>query len=165
MAAQNWLTMPVVGVSPLDMGAYMRWLAATGRVPRARFCTDGEWERSARGADERAYPNSPLRLAPQDANIDATYGRIPGAFGPDEVGRHPESSSPFGVDDMAGNVWEIVERDGASGSFVARGGGWYHAFMSARLTNVEPAEAGLRSHMLGFRVCADLQERPEGRRQ
>ena len=51
--------------------------------------------------------------------MDATYGRMLGAYGPDEVGRHPESRSPFGVDDMAGNAWEIGEKDGASGTFVA----------------------------------------------
>ena len=56
-------------------------------------------------ADARTFPSGPA-LAPDDANIDSTYGREPLAFGPDEVGSHPGSRSPIGADDMAGNVWE-----------------------------------------------------------
>jgi serine/threonine protein kinase/formylglycine-generating enzyme required for sulfatase activity len=161
-ATQDWLKMPVVGISPTDIRAYLGWLAATQRVPGARFCKDSEWERAARGADERVYPSSLLRLPAEDANVDATYGRIPGAYGPDEVGRHPASRSPFGLDDMAGNAWEIVEGDGAPQTFLLRGGGYYHAAMSSRSTNREPIEPETRSHMLGFRVCADWPRRTGG---
>jgi eukaryotic-like serine/threonine-protein kinase len=158
-ATQDWLKMPVVGVSPADIRAYLGWLAATRRAPGARFCSDAEWERAARGADERVYPSSMLRLAADDANVDATYGRIAGAYGPDETGRHPESRSPFDLDDMAGNVWEIVQSDDAPSTFVIRGGSYYARFQDARSTNREPIEIETRSHMLGFRVCADSPPR------
>jgi len=154
-SVQDWLKFPVISVSPLDVRAYVEWLSSTGRVPGARLCRDSEWERAARGADERAYPASLSLLNPQDANIDATYGRIAGAYGPDEVGRHPVSRSPFGIDDMAGNAWEITEDDDRPGSFLIRGGGFYHAGMSARSTNREPIEPETRHHNVGVRVCAD----------
>ena len=160
VAAQDWLKMPVVGVSARDIRGYLTWLAATGKVPGARFCTDAEWERAARGADERLFPNALTRLAAADANVDATYGRVPGGYGPDEVGRHPESRSPFGLDDMAGNVWEIVAKDSAPDAFIATSGGYYHDFKSARSTNKETLEVELRSHVIGFRVCADLPQQP-----
>ena len=154
LAAQDWLKMPVVGVSVRDIAAYVHWLRGTGKVPGARFCTDAEWERAARGADERAYPAS-MVLNGADANVDVTYGRTLGAYGPDEVGRHPLGQSPFGVFDMAGNVWEIVMDEQVPDSFVARGGGYYHDLRSARTTNRQTIETELRNHFIGVRVCAD----------
>jgi serine/threonine protein kinase/formylglycine-generating enzyme required for sulfatase activity len=156
-AQQDWSKLPVVGVSPTDMRAYLGWFASARGVPGARFCTEAEWERAARGADGRAYPNAMTQLLPEDANVDATYGRVPGAYGPDEVGRRPRGRSPFGLDDMAGNVWEVVENDDVPHTYVARGGGYYHDFKSARSTNREVLESELRSPMIGLRVCADVQ--------
>jgi formylglycine-generating enzyme required for sulfatase activity len=95
-------------------------------------------------------------LAVDDANFDLTYGRRPLAFGPDEVGMHEASRSPFGLDDMAGNLLEIT-RAGVDGSqFVARGGGYYYDRRSARVTNREPVERNLRYPTFGFRACADI---------
>ena len=102
---QDWLRFPVTGISFEDAEAYASWLDRTGRVPGARLCTELEWERAARGEDGREFPHGDS-LAPDDANVDLTYGKEPGGFGPDEVGSHPASRSPFGVDDLAGNAWE-----------------------------------------------------------
>jgi formylglycine-generating enzyme required for sulfatase activity len=153
-ASQDWVRMPVVGIAQRDMQAYIDWLSRTGRVPGARFCTDVEWERAARGADGRAYPASQSRLDRDDANFDETYGRIRGSFGPDQVGAHPRSESPFGVADMAGNVWEVVKvGDGPTG-FQLRGGAYYQTSIVARATNSEPVEVDTRTFILGLRVCA-----------
>jgi len=153
-AAQDWLRMPVVGVSQRDMQAYIDWLSNTGRVPGARFCREVEWERAARGADGRSYPGSQTHLGGFAANIDVTYGRVRGSYGPDEVGAHPKSDSPFGITDMAGNVWEVVTATDEASGFLMRGGSYYQAFMSARSTNREPIDVGLRSFLLGLRICA-----------
>src|SRR5262249_50657734 len=104
-ADQDWLRFPVTGISWKDANAYVDWLNRTGRVPGARLCDEHEWERAARGADDRRYPHGD-QLGRDDANYDATYERKTLAFGPDEVGSHPQSVSPFGLSDMAGNVWE-----------------------------------------------------------
>jgi formylglycine-generating enzyme required for sulfatase activity/tRNA A-37 threonylcarbamoyl transferase component Bud32 len=154
-ATQDWLRMPVVGISPLDMRAYVDWLSTRRWVRGARLCSEREWERAARGADARAFPASMATLDSRDANIDETYGRTPGSYGPDEVGRHPQGQSPFGLNDMAGNVWEAVRNEEATTPTVLRGGGYYHGSLSARATNREPAEETMKSPFLGFRVCAD----------
>lgn len=108
-ARQDWLRLPVSGIAPKDAQAYAAWLDRTGRVPRARLCTEREWERASRGADGRPYPHGE-RLAPDDANFDATYGRRDAAFGPDAVGRTPRRRARSG--------WSI--RRATSGRSAAR---------------------------------------------
>src|SRR5207253_1092585 len=111
----------------------------SGRLPGARLCDEHEWERAARGADGRRFPHGD-RLAPDDANYDETYGRHPLAYGPDEVGSHPASESPFGVRDMAGNVYEWVRSVRAPAEAVYRGGAWYFGQNTNRCANREVAE-------------------------
>jgi eukaryotic-like serine/threonine-protein kinase len=152
-AEQDWRRMPVTGVSYDDALAYTAWLDRTARVRGARPCTEHEWERAARGTEDRRFPHGD-QLAPDDANIDETYGKRPGGFGPDEVGSHPRSESPFGVHDLAGNVWEWVTSSVTDGQAVARGGSYYFAANTARITNRELPEPSYRDLTVGLRVCA-----------
>lgn len=148
---QNWLRFPVSGISADDAQAYAAWLARTGRVPHARLCNEIEWERGMRGADGRAFPSGD-RLATDDANFDATYGRREGGFGPDEVGSHPASASPFQLLDGSGNVWEIVR---SGDGFAIRGGDFFKGADTARVANREPFIATMRTVLTGVRICAD----------
>ncbi|AKQ69162.1 hypothetical protein A176_006074 [Myxococcus hansupus] len=150
---QDWLRFPVSAVSFDDALAYTAWLDRTGQVPGARLCTEREWERAARGADGRRYPSGDW-LAPDDANHDATYGREPWGFGPDEVGSHPRSRSPFGVDDLVGNVWEWTRSDVDPEKPSAQGGSWYQSDLTAHTANRERVERTQREALIGFRVCA-----------
>jgi formylglycine-generating enzyme required for sulfatase activity len=150
---QDWTRFPVSAVSYDDAIAYVAWLDRTGRVAGARLCDEYEWERAARGADARTFPSGPA-LAPDDANIDATYGRRSVAFGPDEVGSHPGSRSPVGADDMAGNVWEMTRSVQTPGALVFRGGSWYTGDLTARSANREPGEPTQRDVVMGLRLCA-----------
>ncbi|HXI56172.1 MAG TPA: bifunctional serine/threonine-protein kinase/formylglycine-generating enzyme family protein [Polyangia bacterium] len=150
--SQDWARMPVGGISVDDIEAYLHWRAL--RVVGARLCTEWEWERAARGADDRVFPHGNI-LAKDDANFDLTYGRKSLAFGPDEVGAHPLSISPFGLHDMAGNLLEITSTKSGKDQFSGRGGGYYYDTRSARLTNREPVDRSLRYPAFGFRVCAD----------
>jgi eukaryotic-like serine/threonine-protein kinase len=152
--AQDWLHMPVLGISAEDAEAYVAWLRASGRLPGARLCDELEWERAARGADEREYPHG-SKLRAEEANFDETYTQA--GMGPDEVGTHPGSRSPFGVDDMAGNANEWTRAGAAPGQYVVRGGSYYHDRKTAQVANRSVAVATLHDSTLGLRVCADVE--------
>ncbi len=155
-AVQDWLRFPVSGVSPEDAEAYVAWLAGTGRVPGARLCAEAEWERAARGADDRDYPHG-YHLDPDDADIDQTYGKAPLAFGPDEVGSHPASRSPFGLDDMCGNAFEWTRLSLAPNEHVLRGGGFYYDATTARIANRQVPEPTIHDANIGLRVCVSFE--------
>jgi formylglycine-generating enzyme required for sulfatase activity len=153
-ASQDWLRFPVTGISGEDVDAYLNWLDRTGRVPRARLCREDEWERAARGADGRQYPHGD-RLAPNDANFDATYGKQDDAYGFDEVGSHPTSRSPFGVDDMVGNARELTISVLEDTKLVVRGGDFFRSLSTNAVVNREYVTAAQRAPHVGLRVCAD----------
>jgi len=152
---QDWTRLPVVGITAEVAEHYLSWLRATGKVPRARFCTEQEWERAARGADGRDYPQGSY-LRPQDANFDETYERKASAMGPDEVGAHPGSTSAFGLDDTSGNVWELTRSSQRDAEFAAKGGGWSQHRVAGQLSNREPITRTFKS-VLG---CAYVRQFP-----
>ena len=80
-------------------------------------------------------------------------------MGPDEVGSHPASRSPFGIDDMAGNVWEWTESSVDPEGHAARGGSFYFDRNSASTADRETPEPAFRDVSVGFRLCADLPAR------
>ena len=151
-ATVRWESLPVHAISFEDARAYVQWLSATHRIHGARMCTDLEWERAARGADGRLWAHG-NRLEPDDANIDITYDRASGGFGPDEVGMHPRSASPFGLMDTVGNVWEWVA--GPGDKAILRGGSGYQGAESAFAANRDVNDAKGKSPWGGLRICAD----------
>ena len=149
---QDWLKMPVSGINFVEATAYVTWLDRSGRLSGARFCSDWEWERAARGADGRRYPHGD-RLDPSDANIDTTYGKDAETRGPDMVGLHPESRSPFGLDDIAGNTWEWISPT-LSGTTIVRGGAFAYEETSSVCINRTKLPNDTHDSTVGLRVCA-----------
>jgi formylglycine-generating enzyme required for sulfatase activity len=150
---QNWLRFPVSAVSAQDAEAYVSWLSRTGRLRGARLCSEQEWERAARGADDRSYPHG-YRLDPEDANYDATYAKSPFGMGPDEVGSHPLSRSPFGLEDLSGNAWEWTTSSFQEKQFVLRGGAYFYGRRSSQTANRQVPVPTVRDATVGFRPCA-----------
>lgn len=96
---------PVVHITRAQARQYAAWVG--GRLPR-----DAEWTWAAQGDDGRMYPWGDQ---PPDATR-ANYGMHIGDTTP--VGSYPAGASPYGVLDMAGNVWEWVD----DGQCAVRGG-------------------------------------------
>jgi eukaryotic-like serine/threonine-protein kinase len=85
---------PVSNVTILDAHAFARW--AGKRLPTAK-----EWEKAARGVDGRAFP--------WGNQNDAARANV-GTKKMESVNAHTDGASPFGVLQMVGNVWELIEQ-------------------------------------------------------
>jgi formylglycine-generating enzyme required for sulfatase activity len=72
--------------------------------------------------------------------------------GPDEVGSHPASTSPFGLFDMCGNAFELTVSE--HGGYVLRGGSYALDRKTANLTNRSDFNVTLGDATVGFRLCA-----------
>ncbi len=99
---------PVGGVSWFEAAEYCKWKSK--RLP-----TEAEWEKAARGTDKREFPWG-------DDDYDETRANV--AIGAElyrdtvDVDSLPGGASPYGVYNMAGNVWEWTDS-------------WYNAYSGA----------------------------------
>ena len=109
---------PVVSVSWNDAMAYCQWLSEKTGLD-FKLPTEAQWEKAARGLDQRKYPWGNKKPDGTKANYaDINYWRKYGDVRePDKsiddgytetspVGSFPAGASPYGLLDMAGNVWE-----------------------------------------------------------
>src|SRR6266498_1531700 len=153
---------PVINVDWYDAAAYCAW--AGRRLP-----TEAEWERAARGTTGRRFPWGDAEPTRTLANY-LNQWRNGGGLEP--VGSHPQGTSPEGVQDLQGNVWEWVTdwydahyyekgpnrnpKGPPEGTRkVIRGSGWESEaplLRSAHRLNSDPRN---RNHSLGFRCAMD----------
>ena len=107
-AERNNPLQPVIGVSWYEAAAYCAWLTAQGHAQDwlpaddvIRLPSWAEWERAARGTDQRLYPWGAAQPTAEHANYSAT-----GIGAPAPVGCFPLGRAECGAHDMAGNVYE-----------------------------------------------------------
>lgn len=143
-AKDSFETHPVVEVSWHGARAYCEW--AGKRLPTQR-----EWRYACEGSEELKYPWGEA-FEQGYANI---YGhKYDGYVRTSPVGTFPEGASPFGIMDMAGNVWEWTQSEGDL-QFI-RGGSWVNGNTLAQCdkrSNTTDAHSYVKGNTLGFR-CA-----------
>ena len=150
---------PVIYVSWKEADDFCAWLEKkTGLA--FRLPTEAEWEKAAR--DRFPWGNTP----PDDELANFNKGIMKTSI----VGSYPKGASPYGVLDMAGNVWEWLadwyeadyygnsrEKDpqgpeeGSERS--VRGGSWAHSAELIRSANRSQENPRSKLNILGFRLA------------
>jgi sulfatase modifying factor 1 len=168
---------PVLGVNWGSAVAYCNWLSAkTGK--KYRLPTEAEWEKAARGTDQRRFPwGNAIDLSYANYTGSQQYdtGRPVGFYDGSRRGdmQTKSNASPFGALDMAGNVMEWCQdwysRDYYStsprkdpqgpeqGAYrVVRGGSFFMEPLDQRVYARSAAWPSFQSHrMMGFRAVRE----------
>jgi len=161
-APYNLPELPAIILNWEDAFAYTQW--AEKRLP-----TEAEWEKAARGTDARIWPWG-NEWAASKLNANDGTGEKDGHAQTAPVGQYPQGVSPYGVHDMASNIWEwvadwyapnyyqISPRQNPKGPptgeyHVLRGGGWAENYDFTRCANRFGSNPG--SLLRGFRCAKD----------
>jgi formylglycine-generating enzyme required for sulfatase activity len=157
---------PVVNITWRDAVAYCSWLSEiTGKL----YClpSEAEWEKGARGNDRRIYPWG------DQWDTKCCNSKESGKEDTTPVGAYPQGANPYGLLDMAGNVWEWTrsvyksypydpedgrEDLGAEGPNVLRGGACHNLHRSIRCAARSWCYPDYYLKFYGFRVCVVSQQ-------
>jgi len=141
---------PVVLVSYEDATAYAQWLSTqTGKY--WRLPTEVEWELAARGLDGRAYPwGNTFNPAKANTADLGPHDTLP-------VGSFPRGASPFGVLDMAGQVYEWTTTPGEKGRMTVKGGAWDDRGCGVcRASARHHRRPDMKHTLIGFRLVQEI---------
>ncbi len=135
---------PVVQVTYSDAEAYAKW--AGKRLP-----TRPEWEKAARGLDGWVYPWG------DDFDKNKCNTSESGIFATTPVGKYsPDGDSPYGLADMAGNVYEWTNDGTVVTTMGLRGGSWLDPKKVAQTFNVRKHTPRRKNDQVGFRCAMDV---------
>lgn len=165
---------PAVMMSWEQAGKFCDWLSVRENK-KYKLLTEAEWEYAAKGPQNRRYPWGDSDIAAALGNFaDASTNFhwsdpvINDGFAQSSpIGSFPLGSSPFGCDDMAGNVWEwckdvladykISPQTNPSPSTgsqkIIRGGSWRSKATSLRTTARAGQMPTYFANDIGFRIA------------
>lgn len=154
---------PVTCVSWQDAVAFCQWASEKTKI-NIILPSEAEWEKAARGQDGRKYPWLGDEITDKHCNYNFHIGDTTA------VGSYSDFDSPYGCQDMAGNVWELMRSVYAdykqqkhhqewvkdiSDTYVRviRGGAFLNYDNSVRCAY--RYDSGITAHYngVGFRVC------------
>ena len=170
---------PVIYVSSLDAINFCAWLSAQASR-KFRLPTEAEWEYAARGTEGRIFPWGAELNRGNLANFADCNTAFPwravnindGYAQTSPVSSYPKGAGPFGIEDMAGNVWEwchdyfesyrVGERTNPKGPTqgakrVYRGGSWKSKASSLHGSTRNFNTPDYSSNDVGFRVACDCE--------
>ena len=146
---------PIVGVSVYESEALLRALGM-------RLATEWEWQRAAEGPTHFVFPwgneFDPNRLNHSVGRVGRGSMPVNSCIEAEKDGR-----SPFGIADMAGNVWEWTASHWESDSpyHVLRGGCWYYSRPDGFTVVARGYDhPGFRDENCGVRGVMDLAPLP-----
>lgn len=139
---------PVALVSLDDAQTYCDWRGTQMRR-RYRLPSEEEWEKSARGSDGRIFPWGD-RWNPDDLNSGSRFGSTT------PVDRFPEGKSPYGVYDMAGNLFEWTATPWDERSFTLKGCSWDDLPGTCRAAMRHGRPPGSKHILIGFRCASEI---------
>jgi formylglycine-generating enzyme required for sulfatase activity len=144
---------PVTDLSFDEARSFCAWAAAELRRP-VRLPTGDEWEATARGADGRDWPWGDVFDPERCACVEAGCGWTA------PVTAHPGGASPFGAEQLAGNVWEWVADRRDDGWRTVRGGSWLDHGWGVRAARSLAADPQRATPTTGFRLAIDVNDDP-----
>ena len=170
---------PVVYISSKDAEKFCHWLSSK-EGKKYRLPTEAEWEYAARGSDGRTFPWGDLLDSGQLANFADKLTNFAwkdnviddGFAETSPVGSYPRGASPFGLEDMSGNVFEWCldsfetykskERANPRGPMggakrLYRGGSWKSRVSNLRATARNFNLPDYSSNDVGFRVVCECE--------
>jgi toxoflavin biosynthesis protein ToxD len=142
---------PVVLVSYDDAIAFARWKGLKDRQTY-RLPTAAEWEKTERGRDGRYFPWG------NQWQDRATNWAKSGVDGTSEIAAFPLSRSRYGVDDMAGNVFEYTStlyQQGDRQVSIMKGCAWDDSPGFCRSAYQHPRPVQSRHILFGFRLVRE----------
>lgn len=150
----GWLAEHPVSLVDLgDAGAFCVWRGKQERRT-CRLPSEDEWEKAARGPDGRYYPWG-SRWAPERLNSVAR-----GPYMTTAVKHYPPGRSPYGLYDMAGNLFQWTATPGRPGRHILKGCSWDDAGGICRAAARHDRPKGSRHILIGFRCACQTPLRP-----